>query len=178
MGKKDTLTEEITTPEKVTIILDNGTVKVKGPKGELERKLLHPRVKITQEDNKIIFTAVKKSKLDKKMMYTCRAHLNNMIKGVQEGFTCKLKICSGHFPMNVSVANNELSIKNFIGEKVPRKLKLDPKITVAVQGEEITIQGIDRELVGQTAGSIEKITRRSSFDRRIFQQGIYITEKP
>lgn len=178
MTKKQILSEDITIPENVAITINNRMVKVKGQKGELERELFHPQVKITQEDNKILFTTMKKSKLDKKMMYTCRAHLNNMIKGVQEGFTCKLKICSGHFPMNVSVANHEFVIKNFIGEKVPRKLKLDPKITVSVQGEEIIIQGIDRELVGQTAGSIEKITRRSSFDRRIFQQGIYITEKP
>jgi len=47
-----------------------------------------------------------------------------MIRGVTEGYTYKLKICSGHFPMNVSLKGDVLEIKNFIGESVPRKLKI------------------------------------------------------
>lgn len=170
--------EEIEIPEKVKVVMAHGMVKVTGPRGELEKRLLHPKIKMTIEGNKIMLVTSRKTKTDKRMMYTFNAHLKNLIKGVEDGFTCKLKICSGHFPMNVSIGNNELMIKNFIGEKVPRKLKLSQKVKVAVQGDDITIEGSDRELVGQTAGSIEKMTRRNSFDRRIFQQGIYITEKP
>ncbi|MBI3032425.1 50S ribosomal protein L6 [Candidatus Woesearchaeota archaeon] len=178
MAKEKVYDEEIEIPEKVKVILAHGIVKVTGPKGELEKKLLHPKIKMSIEGNKIKLTTSRKTKTDKRMMYTFNAHLKNLIKGVEEGFTCKLKICSGHFPMNVSIGAHELVIKNFIGEKVPRKLKLSPKVKVAVQGDDIIVEGIDRELVGQTAGSIEQITRRNSFDRRIFQQGIYITEKP
>ena len=80
--------------------------------------------------------------------------------------------------MNVSVKNNEFIIKNFIGEKYPRVLKLDPAVKVKVDGEVVVVEASDIEVAGQTAGSIEKLSTRTGFDRRIFQQGIFIIEKP
>jgi large subunit ribosomal protein L6 len=100
-----------------------------------------------------------------------------MIKGVQEGFTYKLKICSGHFPMSVALKGNTFEIKNFIGEKVPRTLKIKQGADVKIEGDQITVHATDKELAGTTAGAIEKLTRRPGFDKRIFQDGIYITEK-
>ena len=49
--------------------------------------------------------------------------------------------------MNVNVAGNEFIIKNFIGEKVPRKLKLSPEVKVKVEGDFITVEGNNKELV-------------------------------
>jgi len=53
-----------------------------------------------------------------------------MIKGSSQNHVYTMKICSGHFPMNVSVSNNKLSVKNFFGEKVPRVLQLKSGVDV------------------------------------------------
>ena len=79
--------------------------------------------------------------------------------------------------MNVSLKGDVLEIKNFIGEKVPRTLKIRPGASVKINGDEIVVEAINKEIAGQTAGSIEKLTKRPGFDKRIFQDGIYIVEK-
>ena len=111
------------------------------------------------------------------MVDIVKAHIKNMIKGVSEGFVYTLKICSSHFPMSVSVSGNKLEVKNYLGEKVPRVLNLVENVKVTINGEEVVVESSDKELAGQTAANIELLTRRSGFDRRVFQDGIYITEK-
>ena len=71
----------------------------------------------------------------------------------------------------------KLIIKNFLGEKFPRILKLKEGVDVKIEGDKINVQSSSKELAGTTASDIEKITRRPNFDTRIFQDGIYITNK-
>ena len=56
--------------------------------------------------------------------------------------------------MNVSVNNNQFVVKNFIGEKIPRILDLNNGVKVSVNGEEIVVEGIDKEMAGLMAGRI------------------------
>ena len=56
-------------------------------------------------------------------------------------------------------------------------LKFDETVKISVNGEEILVESNNKELAGQTAANIELLTRRTGFDRRVFQDGIYITEK-
>ena len=100
-----------------------------------------------------------------------------MINGVLNQYTYTLKICSGHFPMNVSVVNDKVIIKNFFAEKIPREAKILPKVEVKINGDIITVKSADRELAGQTASNIEQACRITNRDRRIFMDGIYITSK-
>jgi large subunit ribosomal protein L6 len=79
--------------------------------------------------------------------------------------------------MNVSIKGQTLEVKNFIGEVVPRSYSFSKDVDVKLNGEMISVTGINKELVSQTAGSIEQLTRRVGFDRRIFQDGIYIVDK-
>ena len=79
--------------------------------------------------------------------------------------------------MNVSINNEELIVKNFLGEKAPRILKIKPGVTAKVEGSDIIIESTNKELAGQAAADIEQLTRITNKDRRIFQDGIYITEK-
>ena len=79
--------------------------------------------------------------------------------------------------MTVSVSDTELVIKNFLGEKVPRKVKIKQGVKVNVDGSQLTVQGPDKEITGQVAADIEQATRRPGFDKRIFQDGIYIIDK-
>lgn len=169
--------EKLRIPEDVEIILDHHTIKVKGPKGENQRKLLHPKVKISNHNGFIILESKKPTKREKKVVNTFKAHIKNMIKGVRHKFIYKIKICSGHFPINVSTEGHFLIIKNFFGEKKDRKTKIIEGVDVKINGDIISIEGVDKEKVGQTAANIEQCTRRCGFDRRIYQDGCWIIEK-
>lgn len=171
------INERIPIPEGVTVSVNGFTVTVKGPQGELSRVLQSRGVTIALEGKDLVISAQQVTKTQKNMLFTFKAHLKNMLLGAMEGYTYKLKICSGHFPMSVAIKGDTFEIKNFIGEKVPRTLKIKQGATVKIEGDDITVTGADKEIVGQVAADIEKKTRRPGFDRRIFQDGIYIVEK-
>ncbi len=168
-------------PKEVEVHIENNLVKIKGPKGEVIRTFTNPRIELIKKDNEIIISSKAGSKSrqeDKNYIYTYNAHIKNMFNGVITLYTAKLKICSGHFPMQVTIDKDILSIKNFLGEKVPRKAKIMDGVKVNIQGDIISLEGVDIEKVGQTAGRIEQTTRITKMDRRIFQDGCFIIEKP
>lgn len=170
--------KEISIPEGVKVSIDNKLLTFEGKQGKVSRLFSYKNVGITQEGNTIVLEAKKAKKRDKTMIGTYAAHIKNMIKGVNEGIVYKLKVISTHFPMTVSFANNELTIKNFFGEKHPRVLKITvPDVKVKVNGNIIELNGSDIEKVGIVAEQIEQTTRMVSRDRRVFQDGIYIIEK-
>jgi len=169
--------EEVEIPEGVEVTVEGNTVKVKGPNGELERELRYPGVQIFTEDGKVVVFKEFPRKRDIAIARTFKAHIANMIKGVTEGFTYKLKVVYSHFPMTVKVQGDEVLIENFLGEKNPRRAKILPGVKVKVMGSEVIVEGIDKEAVGQTAANIEQATRITKWDRRVFQDGIYIVEK-
>ncbi len=171
------LQEEIVLPEGVNVDLNGAIINVKGPNGEIKKTFTHPRVSIVVDAGKIILSSSKATKKEKVMVGTFTAHIKNMIKGVQEPFVYKLKICSGHFPMTVSVSGNEVIIKNFLGESVPRKVTLLDGSEVKVNGTEIVITSPDKEVAGQNAAKIESLCRITNRDIRIFQDGCYIVHK-
>jgi large subunit ribosomal protein L6 len=111
------------------------------------------------------------------MIYSFRAHLRNMFKGVVEPWVYKMKICSGHFPMNVAIQGDKLVVKNFLGEKVPRILNIKPGVKVTVQDKDVTVESVDKELAGCTASGIELLLTIRGRDLRKFQDGIYIINK-
>lgn len=173
----DQIEEKIALPEGVSATVADGLLKVKGPKGEVQRKLLHPTILVLAKEQDVQLSTKKPSKREKRQMLTYAAHIRNMCKGVTEGHTYKLKVCSGHFPMTVAVKNDRLEVKNFFGETVPRTLSIPEGVSVKIEGAEITVEGADKEKVGAMAAAMERLTSRPGFDKRVFQDGIYITEK-
>jgi large subunit ribosomal protein L6 len=173
--KRD-LKEEIEIPEQVQVEIEGKTVKIKGEQGENSRKF--DVQKIEKKENKIIIESLKSTKRDKKKLKTACAHIKNMIKGVSEKFIYKLQICAVHFPMNVSVEQDKIIIKNFLGEVKPRTARIIQGVDAKIDKEIITLESFDKEKAGQTAGNIEKATRINSKDRRVFQDGIFIIAKP
>ena len=174
---KDDLTREIELKSGVTVKLEGSLLKVKGPKGEISRVFLHPKITISVEQNKVVLFAPKSTKREKTLVGSFESHIMNMVKGVQEPYVYRLKICSGHFPMNVAVTGNEVVIKNFLGEAVPRRVEIMKGAEVKVVDEEIIVSSADKEVAGQTAAKIESACRITNRDRRIFQDGCYITQK-
>ena len=175
--KQKLMQKEIELKENIVAKLDGKMLAIKGTKGEIKKKFNNPTIKIAIQNNKIILSADNATKRDKTMMGTFSAHIRNMMRGVLEGFVYRLKICSGHFPMNVSVENQNVLIKNFLGERVPRKAKVLPGAKVSIQGDIITVEGIDKEMVSQSASNIELACRVSNRDRRVFMDGVWLITK-
>lgn len=177
MGIKK-IEERVEIPEGVDASVGERIINAKGPKGSSQRKWNDQKIKVSIEGREIVFMVTDKpSKRERRSVGTLVAHTKNLLRGAKDGFNYKLKICSGHFPMNVSVAGKEFVVKNFLGEKTPRKVGITPGVKVVVQGTEVTVEGVDKEQVAQTAADIEQLTRRTNYDKRIFQDGIYIVHK-
>ncbi len=164
-------------PEGISVSFSQDLCTVKGPKGTVERRFWYPGVKIEVREGEIVVDADSHRKEQKAMVGTFTSHINNLIIGVTEGFECKMKIVFAHFPMQVKPEGKILVIGNFLGEKKPRIAKILGETKVKVTGNEIIIDGINKEDVGQTAANIEQKTKIKRFDPRTFQDGIYIVQK-
>lgn len=169
--------DKVEIPDGVEVDIDSSIVKVKGDKGELSRKILDFKINVSKEDNKIILSAKKPTKREKRMIGTYKAHLRNLIKGARDGYIYKLKVCSGHFPIAVSVKGSLVEIKNFLGERMPRTAKIMEGANVKIDGDMITVSGIDKEVVGQTSANIEQASRIVGRDKRVFMDRINIVSK-
>jgi large subunit ribosomal protein L6 len=175
--KSASLVKEITLPRDVTVALNGESLNVKGPKGEVSRKINKNHFTIEINNGIVKISTAKSSKKDKKLLGSLVAHLKNMIRGSTSHHIYTLKVCSGHFPMNVTISGNKISVKNFLGEKIPRELVLKDGAAVKVEGDIINVTSSSKELAGQVSADIEHLTKRTGYDSRIFQDGIYITSK-
>ncbi len=175
--------KEIAIPEKVEVNVEGKKVVVKGEKGELVRDFSDPRynktITIEKTDSSIVIaTDEKKRRITTKMINTIAAHIKNMIRGVQQSFEYKLKIHYVHFPITVEVKDGKVLVKNFLGEKGARVAKIVADTSVKIEKDTIVVSSANIEHAGQTAANIEQACRVGSKDRRVFQDGIFITEKP
>jgi len=172
------IVEEVEIPDNVNVEISGYTVKVTGPKGELVRDFSHARgVLIRREDNRVIVEAYFANRRVKALVGTIAAHIRNMVRGVTKGYRYRLKIIYSHFPISVIVDESKrtIRIKNFLGEKADRIAKIvGDDVKVRVEGEDVIVEGIDIEHVGQTAANIELTTKVKDKDRRVFSDGIYI----
>ena len=169
--------QKITIPEGVEAEIDGSLLMVRGHHGENSRDFKVHNLIFEKKGDEIIIGYKKATKNEKKMINTIKAHVNNMIKGVQDKFEYKLKICYNHFPFTVEVKGNEAIIKNFLGEKIPRKMKIPKGVEIKIDKEIITVNSSNKELAGQAAANFETATRIRLRDRRVFQDGIFITDK-
>ena len=174
---KKSLQQIIEIPEGIEVNIDENKIIIKGKQGENKRSFNFGKLDFGKEDKQIIIKCEKATKTEKKNMNTIAVHIKNMIKGVQEKFEYKLKVCFSHFPMTVKIEGNGAIVKNFLGEKIPRKVKIPDGVEVVIDREIITVRAIDKELAGQTAANFETATKITGRDKRVFQDGIYITSK-
>ncbi len=176
MAQVALLRDEIPIPEGVEVTIQDEIV-VTGPAGELRRKFKARNININKDDDKIILEAPFPKKRDKAMLGTIKSHLNNMIIGLTDGFSYKMKIIYAHFPMTVKVTDGKVAIENFLGERHPRTAKILGSTKVQVKGDEVTVEGINKEEVGQTMANLEQATKVKGRDPRVFQDGIYLVSK-
>ncbi len=161
-------------PEGISLEVKDGKLAVKGTNGSLERAFNARVVDVKIENGEV--SIVLKGRLTRKkqaITKTVEAHLKNMFEGLTKKFEKKLQLVYSHFPVTVEVKGKDVSIKNFLGEKTPRKAKVIGEAKVEVKGQDIVVSGIDVESVGQTASNIRRATRITKRDERVFQDGIY-----
>jgi len=175
--KKDKIIREIGLPVDVSASVNDSLLEIKGQKGAVKLPLKQKNISVKVHSNKIIIESHSGAKKSKKLIGSLMAHIKNMIKGSTQNHIYILKICSGHFPMNVSISNNKIVIKNFLGEKFPRVLQLKEGADVKVEGDLIYVESANKEIAGQQSADIEQLMRRPGYDTRVFQDGIYIINK-
>ena len=140
----------IAVPAGVTVeIAENNKVTVKGPKGELER-VLPSEMEIKQEDGQISVTRPNDLKKMKSLHGLTRTLINNMVVGVTEGYTKQLEVNGVGY--KAAKSGNKLTLN--LGYSHPVIMEDPEGLESVVEGNKITIKGIDKEKVGQYAAEI------------------------
>ncbi|MDD2625630.1 MAG: 50S ribosomal protein L6 [Tenericutes bacterium] len=145
---------KLTIPEKVNVEVLNDFITVKGPKGELTRKV-PKNVIVNVKDNEV--TVEIKNEKDKDagvLQGTLNSHIQNMIEGVTEGYSKKLEIQGVGYRFQLQ--GNKLNINAGFSHQV--KLDVPKGINAeSPSNTELTISGIDKELVGEFAAVVRKV---------------------
>jgi large subunit ribosomal protein L6 len=140
-------------PEKVKVNIDNeGAVSVEGPKGKLSWRL--PRdIRGSVKDNRVSLMREAETRSVKALHGLSRSLVHNMVQGVSEGFSKQLEIEGVGFKAAVqgSTLNLSLGFSHPVLFPIPKEIK----ITIA-EGTKLTIQGIDKKLVGQVTADIRR----------------------
>jgi large subunit ribosomal protein L6 len=164
-------------PEDVTLELDGRKVKVLGEGGSVFRDFRHTGLNLERKGGSLRISVVNPGKREASLVNTVATHVENMIRGVTRGFTYRMKIVFVHFPMTVRVEGRRVMIQNFIGERKPRYADIVGDVRVHVEGEDVIVEGVDVEEVGQTAANIQQATKIRRKDLRKFLDGIYVYSK-
>jgi len=167
----------VTVPEDVDLTLDGHKVAVTGVNGRVERDFGHTKLSLDYQERVLRVWAENPRKKQASLVNTITSHVRNMIKGVTEGFTYRLKIVFIHFPMNIQFRGDKVVINNFVGEQKAREAKILEGVKVHVEGDDIIVTGPDIEKVAQTAANIQQSTNIRNKDLRKFLDGIYVYKK-
>lgn len=145
IGKKP-----IPIPSGVQVGVDGSRIKVKGPKGELQREI-DPGMSVKVSDGTLVVGRSSDDKYFKAMHGLYRSLLNNMVVGVTRGFEKKLEIVGVGF--KAEMKNKRLALQ--IGYSHPIIFVPPPDINIACETPTmIAVSGVDKELVGQIAAKI------------------------
>ena len=165
----------------VEVEINARVVTVKGPRGSLTRDFKNINMDLRRVGTKGIrvdlWFATRKQLA---CVRTVCSHIDNMMVGVTRGFLYKMRFVYSHFPINVTLAGEVVEIRNFLGEKRVRKVKLLEGVSYirsADVKDEIQLLGNDIANVSLTAAQIQQSTNVRNKDLRKFLDGIYVSEK-
>jgi large subunit ribosomal protein L6 len=139
-------------PKGVTLAQKEGSVSVKGPKGELT-KAVPTGVSIKLEADKITVLRVDDERQNRARHGLMRAHLANMVKGVTDGWTRELEINGVGY--RAEVAGDTINMA--LGYSHPVVFKLPKGVTAKVDKNKVTLASADRDLVGQIAAKLREL---------------------
>ncbi len=138
-------------PKDVDVTINNSSVVVKGPKGQLEQTFL-PFVRIEKTDDGLV-VSLQKDRHQSNIWGLTRALLANMIQGVAEGYQKTLEFSGVGY--KAQVKGNDLELN--LGFSHPITVPAPEGITFKTEKASITVSGIDKGVVGETAARIRKL---------------------
>ena len=142
-------------PTGTQVNLSNSFITVKGPKGELKQEL-SKKVKVEIKNDEIVLSINDiNNKEEKSFWGLFRALINNMVTGVNDGYSKKLEIKGVGY--KAAVVGNKLTLN--LGFSHPVEFILPEEISALVEGSSITISGIDKQLVGELSAQIRKLRK-------------------
>lgn len=144
----------IPVPGGVKVELKGVHVKVTGPKGTLERDI-RPELKVVEEGSELLVKCNDESKRTKAFSGLFRTLIDNMVIGVEKGFQKKLIIEGVGY--RASVAGKVLTLN--VGYSNPVEFGLPDGVSASAEKSDITLESIDKELLGQTAAKIRSIRK-------------------
>src|SRR3984893_11222092 len=142
----------IPVPSGVTVDLGEGTVRVKGPKGELERKF-PTEIRVIRDDGMLRVERSSDEPVHRSLHGLTRSLIANMVTGVTDGFSRRLEVNGVGYRAAVSAGSLVLQV----GYSHPVLYPAPPGISFAVAANAITISGADKELVGGVAAQIRRV---------------------
>jgi len=145
--------QPIDVPAGVLVSIDPGRVTVSGPKGEL-RQQVPQRMKIEQEDGRIVVTRPTERGGDRALHGLTRTLVANMVEGVTKGFEKKLEIQGVGYRAALAGSNLELQVGYSHSVKIVPRQGIEFEVPAPTQ---VVVKGIDKQLVGQTAAEIRKV---------------------
>ena len=140
--------------KEISVGLQGEILTVKGPKGQLQRKI-NPIVEISVEDDVIILSVKEKTRDSNALHGLHRALIANMVKGVSEGFQRELEIVGVGYRADISGRKATFHL----GYSHPIDYDLPEGIDAKVEKTKITLSGIDKELIGMTAAKIRSFRK-------------------
>jgi len=143
-------------PENVEVKIEGSHVTVKGPKGQLSRTF-HPDMKIALQDSQIVVTRPSDHRFHRSLHGLTRALLANMVEGVSKGFSKRLLIEGIGYRAEMQGQTLVLHV----GYSHPVQIVPPPGITITVEkgAKTLTVEGIDKELVGEVAARIRAVRK-------------------
>lgn len=145
--------QNLNIPAGVTITVGNGLLSVKGPKGELTKKVDENLIKFNIAEGSLTSEPIRNDKFSKSLWGTYMSHAENMIKGVSEGFQKKLTIEGVGFKWEVKGDKLQLNV----GFSHPIFIDIPKNVTVVVEKGNLTISGTDIEAVSLFGMQVRKI---------------------
>ncbi|EMA35771.1 50S ribosomal protein L6 [Halococcus hamelinensis] len=170
--------ERFTIPDGASAETERFDLTISGENGSVTRRLWYPNVSVDVDGDEVVIETAAEDAKTNAIVGTFTSHIQNAFHGVSEGWTYEMEVFYSHFPMQVRVEDGEVVIQNFLGERAPRRTRIHGDTQVDVDDEQLTLSGPSKDDVGQTAADIEQLTRVSGKDVRVFQDGVYITQKP
>ena len=171
--------KNIDLPENVTLTLKDKTVTVEGAKGKLTRDFSDFDVELKKTKTKINVKAYFINKKKKAKALALVGYIQNMIKGVTEGYIYKSKIVFSHFPITVEPDNKKktVAIKNLYGGRKQINVPIvGEETTVRVDKDDVITEGIDKQAVGQTTANMQEACRlrgKRRKDPETFLDGVW-----
>ena len=141
-------------PKDTKVELKDDLLTIMGPKGELKRRI-HPRVKVSMEDNQILVTVNDDSRESRSFHGLFRALIANMVTGVSQGFEKVLEIVGVGYRAELS----DRTASFHLGYSHPVIFKLPDGIDARIDRTKITLNAIDKELLGKTAAKIRSFRK-------------------